>query len=226
MSDIDRWFPVARSEELVPRHIAHTQLLGQEIALWREDAGAVNAWENRCPHRGVRLSIGFNTGTELRCQYHGWRFAGGSGQCSHIPAHPNQKPASTIRVTPYGCAEQLGFVWANLDAAGTSALPVPSTLAAAPNPMTLRSVFVDASAAATAAALAEEFCAARIDDYIWVAPQLAEPLTFFLQPVGDRQACIHAVLHARPPAETRLAVLRRHQSLLAAVRDRVEGSAP
>jgi hypothetical protein len=33
------WFPVARVEEVVPRHVVHAQLLGQEIALWRDDAG-------------------------------------------------------------------------------------------------------------------------------------------------------------------------------------------
>jgi phenylpropionate dioxygenase-like ring-hydroxylating dioxygenase large terminal subunit len=31
--------------------------------------------ENRCLHRGVRLSIGVNDGRELTCQYHGWRYS-------------------------------------------------------------------------------------------------------------------------------------------------------
>jgi phenylpropionate dioxygenase-like ring-hydroxylating dioxygenase large terminal subunit len=83
---MNRWFAVARGAELALRHVMHTQLLGQEIALWRDDAGALNAFENRCPHRGVRLSIGTNTGMELRCQYHGWRFASGGGRCAFIPA--------------------------------------------------------------------------------------------------------------------------------------------
>ena len=88
----NRWFPVARSEEVVARHVVQTQLLGQEAALWRDDSGLANAWENRCPHRGVRLSIGINTGSELQCRYHGWRYASGGGQCTFIPAHPDQKP--------------------------------------------------------------------------------------------------------------------------------------
>ena len=100
----------------MPRYVAQAQLLGREIALWRSDAGAVNAWENRCPHRGVRLSIGYNTGNELRCQYHGWRFAAGSGQCTLIPAHPTQKPASGIRVGVYAAVERHHLVWVNLDA--------------------------------------------------------------------------------------------------------------
>ena len=108
------WFPVARVEEVVPRHVVQAQILGQEVAIWRDDEGKVNAWENRCPHRGVRLSIGINDGKELRCQYHGWRYASGSGQCTYIPAHPGQKPANVIKAKPYGVTERYGFVWVNL----------------------------------------------------------------------------------------------------------------
>src|ERR1700693_6381815 len=105
------WFPVARSEEIVGRHIFQAQLFGQEVAIWRDDAGLINAWENRCPHRGVRLSIGINNGTTLQCQYHGFRYATGTGQCTFVPAHPNQKAPSVIRATSYGCTQQYGFVW-------------------------------------------------------------------------------------------------------------------
>ena len=69
------WHPIASSEDLPFRHVFHGQLLGRELAVWRADDGNVNVWENRCLHRGVRLSIGINEGAELRCQYHGWRYA-------------------------------------------------------------------------------------------------------------------------------------------------------
>ena len=32
-----RWFPVARVEEAVPRHVVQVELLGQEMAVWRDD---------------------------------------------------------------------------------------------------------------------------------------------------------------------------------------------
>ena len=94
---MNRWFAVSACDAVPPGHVAYTQLLGQELVLWRSAAGVLNAWENRCPHRGVRLTLGSCVGEELRCQYHAWRFASGSGQCTHIPSHPQQKPASTIR---------------------------------------------------------------------------------------------------------------------------------
>ena len=100
-----RWFPVCRGEEAAPRHIVHTALLGQELAVWRADDGTVNAWENRCPHRGVRLSVGTNLGDRLKCRYHGWTYASGSGQCVERPAHPGEKPPSLVRACRFPCAE-------------------------------------------------------------------------------------------------------------------------
>ena len=100
-----RWFPVCRGEEAAPRHIVHTALLGQELAVWRADDGTVNAWENRCPHRGVRLSVGTNLGDRLKCRYHGWTYASGSGQCVERPAHPGEKPPSLVRARRFTCVE-------------------------------------------------------------------------------------------------------------------------
>ncbi|HEY0341451.1 MAG TPA: Rieske (2Fe-2S) protein [Steroidobacteraceae bacterium] len=211
-----RWFPVARGAELEPRHIAQAQLLGREIALWRSDAGAVNAWENRCPHRGVRLSIGYNTGSEVRCQYHGWRFAAGSGQCTLIPAHPTQKPASSIRVGVYAAVERYHLVWVSLDAqAGVADEPTASELGLNGVPegredMTLRGVFVNASAEVVSGALLKRY--------------RADEATFVLQPVSDGQTVIHGLLPPDAFAADRLSVLRHHNTRLSQIRDELEAA--
>ena len=227
-----RWFPVARSAELVPRHVAQTQLLGQEIALWRSDDGGVNAWENRCPHRGVRLSIGFNTGAELRCQYHGWRFAAGSGQCTFIPAHPAQKPASGIRTGVYAAVERCHLVWMSLDPLA-DALDLPPLFETTQD-RTLRCIFVNAPAEAVSDALAQGY---RIDATT-TAPVTATDafrlttnthpagsppaVTFLLQPVSDAQTVIHGMLQPDALTPDRVAVLRYHNAQLSRVRDEVE----
>ncbi len=108
------WQAVACSEDLPLRHVYQAQLLGQELALWRDDSGAVNAWENRCPHRGLRLSLGVNTGDQLKCQYHGWKYETGSGRCLFVPAHRNATP-STACVRQYPCVEIDGLVFVKLD---------------------------------------------------------------------------------------------------------------
>eukprot|EP01032_Pedospumella_encystans_P034979 gene34979-39556_t len=60
--------------------LCRAQLLDLPLALWRDIGGQAHAWEDRCPHRGTRLSLGTQQGDTLRCAYHGWRF-GASGKC-------------------------------------------------------------------------------------------------------------------------------------------------
>jgi nitrite reductase/ring-hydroxylating ferredoxin subunit len=215
----ERWFPLSRSEEVVPRHVVHAQLLGQELALWRDDVGHVNVWENRCPHRGVRLSIGFNMGPELRCQYHGWRYASGSGQCVFIPAHPRQQPAASIRATVYGSVESYGYVWSRLSHAGVE--PIPNLgISAWTN---LRSTFVEAPTSHVREVLRQAQFVAK-DEFILESstPEAAIRTLLLLQPVSDRQTLIHALLSAELTGPQRLAAQRRHTSRFNELRDAIE----
>ena len=104
------WYCVAVSEGLEPGTSAGTRLFDKEIVVWRDSNGAAHAWEDRCPHRGMRLSFGFVRGDRIACLYHGWQYDAG-GQCRHIPAHPDLKVPDTIRTTAYPCRERLAMVW-------------------------------------------------------------------------------------------------------------------
>ena len=128
-----RWYPIAGPEDTPPRHVYQAQLLGSELAVWRADDGFVNVWENRCLHRGVRLTIGVNDGRELKCRYHGWRYANRSGGCTYIPAHPADAPARTICTPTHPAQEQYGLTWTSLHPGG--APPVIESLEADPWPM-------------------------------------------------------------------------------------------
>ena len=215
-----RWFPVCRGGDAVPRHVVHTALLGQELAVWRADDGTVNAWENRCPHRGVRLSIGTNLGHALKCRYHGWTYESGSARCIAIPCHPRLTPAAAIRVRAYPCMERRGHVWVRLaeegdgdggieaGANGAGASPVGAAGHTEPEPI-LRSVYVDAPAATVAAAFVHYEDAAA--GPVQVEADAADPWTvhvlggrdgdlrFMLQPLSERTTVIHGVLAARAP---------------------------
>ena len=227
-----RWFPVCRGEEAMPRHIVHTALLGQELAVWRADDGAVNAWENRCPHRGVRLSVGTNLGDRLKCRYHGWTYESGSGQCVDRPAHPGEKPPSMVRARRFPCAEVGGYIWVRLageDDDGPDPGPGPAPDSTQPG-LTLRSIHVWAPAAAVADALAHHAGEAPdgppaepVDPYtVRNAHAEAGAIRYALQPVADAETIIHATLAAAPPASERIAVLRRENARLRAVRDAIE----
>jgi len=216
----NRWFPVMRSDELVPRHVAQTELLGQEVALWRADDGVVNAWENRCPHRGVRLSIGENTGEALRCRYHGWRFGSGDGRCTHIPADPSRSPPAVLRATPYGVAVQEGFIWIALRPPDQ---PPPRLSPAAPW-LTLRSTPVEAGIERVRTTLVDRATAVLHDAFTLVSEVeqdgVQARLTLMLQPMGAVRTTIHAAL--TPSPADRLTTLRQYAARLARLRDVAE----
>ncbi|NLY65753.1 MAG: Rieske 2Fe-2S domain-containing protein [Alcaligenaceae bacterium] len=121
----DKWYPVARADELVLRHVYHAQLMGVELALWRADSGEVNAWENRCPHRSVRLTLGVNTGQTLKCQYHGWQYQSGDGQCSVVPSSGDGSVPHSLCAKSFSVIEDNGLLWVNLT---RDYLSVPKTL--------------------------------------------------------------------------------------------------
>ena len=227
-----RWFPVCRSAEAVLRHILHTALLGRELAIWRSDEGTVNAWENRCPHRGVRFTVGTNLGSALKCRYHGWTFESGSGQCVERPAHPGEKPPALIRARTFPCIEAHGYIWARLlgdgdDDRGPAVGPSRPAL-------TLRSIHVRASVAMVAKSLARHArntpgvsTVDAVDPYVVHAVDPRAGSTwYFLQPVTETETVIHATLADAPSPVDRLAILRRENYRLRAVRDAVEAHAP
>ena len=234
-----RWFPVCRGEEAVPRHIVHTALLGRELAVWRADDGTVNAWENRCPHRGVRLSVGTNLGDRLKCRYHGWTYESGSGRCVERPAHPGEKPPSLVRTRRFPCVEVDGYVWVRLAGEGGDDPAPRFGSETAPPGLTLRSIHVRASVEVVAAAVADALARHAgeapdgstvevVDAYtVRSAHADAGEIRYALQPVADEETVIHAALADAPPASERIAVLRRENGRLCAVRDAIEaGESP
>lgn len=107
------WTSVALSADFPKGGVLRTVVEERDLAIWRSRSGEVRAWDNRCPHRGMRLSYGFVRGESLTCIYHGWQY-GTDGVCRYIPAHPDLKPPSTLSVTAFACVEKGGLIWASL----------------------------------------------------------------------------------------------------------------
>ncbi|WP_138472631.1 Rieske (2Fe-2S) protein [Poseidonocella sp. HB161398] len=103
-------FPVALAHDLPPGRVQRAFAGGRDLVLWRSASGRAMAWDNRCPHRGMRLSHGFVRGERLACLYHGWQY-GTEAACAHIPAHPDLAPPATIRAAAYDLAEAGGVIW-------------------------------------------------------------------------------------------------------------------
>jgi nitrite reductase/ring-hydroxylating ferredoxin subunit len=109
---------------------------GQERVVWRTDDGRVQVWEDRCPHRGMRLSFGFVRGNALNCLYHGWEYAAAS-HCVRIPAHPDLEVPNTIRARAFPAVEAAGLIWTR----EAETVPLPRLPAAQP----LATIAVDAN---------------------------------------------------------------------------------
>ncbi|ANV88000.1 aromatic ring-hydroxylating dioxygenase subunit alpha [Picosynechococcus sp. PCC 7117] len=105
----NHWYVAARSAELTDQPLGFT-LWNEDFVLYRDQAGQVQALEDRCPHRQVKLSSGQVVGDNLECAYHGWQFDA-SGTCAHVPylAENQKRPACKIRTLPV--REQDGFIW-------------------------------------------------------------------------------------------------------------------
>jgi phenylpropionate dioxygenase-like ring-hydroxylating dioxygenase large terminal subunit len=114
------WHPVTACEAVVDAPLSAT-LLGEDLVLWRDPAGAVHAWPDRCPHRGARRSLGRVENGHLECPYHGWQFEA-SGRCVHVPALPAFQPPASHCVPAFDVQEKHGLVWVRL-AASRDALP-------------------------------------------------------------------------------------------------------
>ena len=113
---LDLWYPVASSWQVGNAPIGITRL-AQQIVLWRDASGQVHALEDRCPHRGARLSLGWNLGDRVACWYHGIE-VNGAGTVCNVPAVKASPLQGQQRVRSYPVQERCGaiFLWFGVDA--------------------------------------------------------------------------------------------------------------
>jgi len=102
------WYVAAWSHELATNEPYAAIVAAEPVVIWRDSTGAVNALEDRCPHRHAPLSMGRVEGDKLRCMYHGLTFEK-NGKCSHIPASDVMPPNIDARAFP--AVEKGGWVW-------------------------------------------------------------------------------------------------------------------
>ena len=108
------WYAMEESKNLKKGQSLEVIFWKSPIALFRGESGKVNAIENRCPHRQLRLSSGIVEGEEIICQYHGWNFDG-CGKCTGI-SHELGKGRGrgdlpNIKINSYPVQEKYGLIW-------------------------------------------------------------------------------------------------------------------
>src|ERR1700732_4432490 len=83
-------------------------LLNKPIVLWRNAAGELAAFEDRCIHRLAPLSLGRCEGERLRCMYHGLLYDR-AGNVIEIPGQAVIPPHAKVR--NYPVVERHSWVW-------------------------------------------------------------------------------------------------------------------
>ena len=205
------WYPLALSAMIEPGTSAGAVLNGQEIVVWRDLKGAAKAWEDRCPHRGMKLSFGFVRGDHIACLYHGWEYDAG-GRCRYIPAHPKLDVPDTIRVPTHALAETGGMILVHWPAGETAAAAAPEL----PPAVAIRSLYCDVAPDTAAAALPAGFGA---DAAVPLAPSVFAldtdlgRLIVGLQPVAETRVALHLAMTGAPPVATRLAMAGRAEAV-------------
>jgi phenylpropionate dioxygenase-like ring-hydroxylating dioxygenase large terminal subunit len=118
----NQWYAILESREIKPGRIICFTRMGEKMVAWRDSQGRLTVMSDKCPHRGVALSVGKLTADCIQCPFHGFEFDT-SGACKLIPANGrNSEPPRAMHVRTYPTREEHGFIhiwWG----AGTDQLP-------------------------------------------------------------------------------------------------------
>ena len=107
------WTPVCMATALRRGRPLAVQVAGTKVVLFRSGGGdqpdTVVALLDRCPHRGVALSLGTVRDGCLECPFHGWRFDARGAVC-HVPWNPDAK-LTQLRAVTIAARELAGLIW-------------------------------------------------------------------------------------------------------------------
>jgi phenylpropionate dioxygenase-like ring-hydroxylating dioxygenase large terminal subunit len=101
------WY-VAASDSEVGRKPLRRTILGEPIVFFRLEDGTPVAFEDRCAHRHLPLSMGKLVGDQLQCHYHGLRYDQ-NGRCVRIPGQEQIPPTAKVRTYPV--VERYKWIW-------------------------------------------------------------------------------------------------------------------
>jgi 4beta-methylsterol monooxygenase len=108
--DPSYWYPVEFDSALRREQVFALRFQGASIALFRDRDGEPHAIEDRCAHRGVKLSQGFVDGCNLRCVYHGWTYAP-DGRLCKIEHELFGKNFPSVKLKTFPVQVRYGLIW-------------------------------------------------------------------------------------------------------------------
>jgi phenylpropionate dioxygenase-like ring-hydroxylating dioxygenase large terminal subunit len=134
------WYPVLQVEELPSGKPVGFMVLGEPLVAWRDAQGRPCVVRDRCPHRGMKLSVGQVFDGNLQCILHGLRF-NGEGRCTMVPWDDGEdRKQRGPAVAAYPAQELGGYVWAYLGDA--QKFPPPPLEREVPEELTMPDEFI------------------------------------------------------------------------------------
>lgn len=103
------WTIVAPAADLKPGRPLARRIAGERVVFFRGADGKPGALIDRCPHRGVALSLGRVCDGEIECPFHGWRFDT-AGNNRLVPWDPDAK-RETLGAVALPVREAGGLLW-------------------------------------------------------------------------------------------------------------------
>ena len=115
------WYVAAWDHELIDARLLARTILEKPVVLYKGESGRAVALDNRCAHRGAKLSNGRLEGDCVRCMYHGLKFDP-SGRCVQIPGQDNVPARLGVRSYPVVERQHLVWIWMGDPAKADAAL--------------------------------------------------------------------------------------------------------
>lgn len=107
----NQWYAILESKEVKKGKPIGVTRMGEKLVAWRDSHEAVTIMSDKCPHRGVQLSIGVLNGDCIQCPFHAFEFDA-SGACTHIPANGRDaQPPKVMKVHTFPTREAHGFIY-------------------------------------------------------------------------------------------------------------------
>jgi nitrite reductase/ring-hydroxylating ferredoxin subunit len=122
----DYWYPTVWASQVGDKPVP-IEVCGERIALVRKDGGEVRALHDRCPHRGVPLSLGRREfpGT-ISCPYHGWTYDLDNGNLVAVPTDgPDSPICGRVKVATYPVEERFGLLFVYIGDLAPGEAPPP-----------------------------------------------------------------------------------------------------
>ncbi len=106
-----QWYVILESSEVKRNKPIGLTRFGAQLVAWRDSRGTLSVMRDRCPHRGVALSVGDIRDDCLECPFHGFQYDT-RGRCTLIPANGRTaEPPKAMHVITYPTQEAHGFIY-------------------------------------------------------------------------------------------------------------------